>query len=96
MRPLHLFDSRALNNNCIGVTNQRETTVAWSRKTGNPISRAIVWDDSRTRGVVAHYEHLLKTQGINVNGQVRNGADGAQGLKELLGIFLELNRLRLR
>ena len=57
--------------------------MVWSRKTGKPLSRAIVWDDSRTRGVVAHYTHLLKTQGIKVNGQVRSGADGAQGLKEL-------------
>jgi glycerol kinase len=57
----------------------------WSRKTGKPLSRAIVWDDSRTRDVVAHYAHVLKMQGIEVNGQVRSGADGAQGLKELLG-----------
>ena len=68
----------------------------WSRKTGKPLSRAIVWDDSRTRGVVAHYEHLLKTQGLNVNGQVRRGEDGTQGLKELLGISPEINRLRRR
>lgn len=47
------------------------------------MSRAIVWDDSRTRGVVAHYTHLLKTQGIEVNGRVRSGADGGQALKEL-------------
>jgi glycerol kinase len=57
----------------------------WSRKTGKPLSRAIVWDDSRTRRVVAHYEHLLKTQGIKVNGQLRSGEDGAESLKELLG-----------
>jgi glycerol kinase len=62
--------------------------VVWSRKTGKPLSRAIVWDDSRTRGVVSHYEHLLKTQGINVNGQLRSGADGAESLKELLGHLL--------
>ncbi|KAF8493255.1 glycerol kinase [Russula emetica] len=72
----------------IGVTNQRETTVVWSRNTGKPLSRAIVWDDSRTRGVVAHYEHLLKTQGIMVNGQLRSGADGAESLKQLTGLPL--------
>jgi glycerol kinase len=66
-----------------GVTNQRETTVVWSRKTGKPLSRAIVWDDSRTRGVVAHYTHVLKTQGIEVNGKVHSGKDGVQTLKEL-------------
>lgn len=32
----------------IGVTNQRETTVIWDRKTGEPIHRAIVWQDRRT------------------------------------------------
>jgi hypothetical protein len=51
------------------------------------LSRAIVWDDSRTRGVVAHYEHLLKMQGINVDGQLRSKADDAESLKELLGTF---------
>lgn len=33
---------------CIGITNQRETTVVWDRKTGAPIHRAIVWQDRRT------------------------------------------------
>jgi glycerol kinase len=32
----------------IGITNQRETTVVWNRKTGKPIHRAIVWQDRRT------------------------------------------------
>lgn len=32
----------------IGITNQRETTVIWDRKTGKPIHRAIVWQDRRT------------------------------------------------
>jgi glycerol kinase len=32
----------------IGITNQRETVVAWSRRTGAPLSRAIVWQDRRT------------------------------------------------
>jgi glycerol kinase len=32
----------------IGITNQRETTVLWDRKTGEPISNAIVWQDRRT------------------------------------------------
>ncbi len=58
-------------------------TVVWSRKTVKPLSRAIVWDDSRTRGVVAHYSHVLKTEGIEVIGRVRKGIEGAQALKEL-------------
>lgn len=32
----------------IGITNQRETAVAWDRRTGKPRSRAIVWQDRRT------------------------------------------------
>ena len=32
----------------IGITNQRETTAVWDRKTGRPICRAIVWQDRRT------------------------------------------------
>ncbi len=34
----------------IGITNQRETTVVWDRRTGLPISNAIVWQDRRTAG----------------------------------------------
>jgi glycerol kinase len=32
----------------IGITNQRETTLVWDRKTGEPIHKAIVWQDRRT------------------------------------------------
>src|SRR5262249_26394675 len=32
----------------IGVTNQRETTVLWDRRTGRPVANAIVWQDRRT------------------------------------------------
>ena len=32
----------------VGITNQRETTVLWDRKTGQPITNAIVWQDRRT------------------------------------------------
>ncbi len=35
----------------IGVTNQRETTVVWDRKTGEPIAPAIVWQDRRTADI---------------------------------------------
>ncbi|HEX9448609.1 MAG TPA: FGGY family carbohydrate kinase, partial [Dongiaceae bacterium] len=31
----------------IGITNQRETTVVWERKTGKPVHHAIVWQDRR-------------------------------------------------
>jgi len=35
----------------IGITNQRETCLLWDRKTGRPVSRAIVWQDRRTAAV---------------------------------------------
>lgn len=35
----------------IGITNQRETVVIWDRKTGQPIHRAIVWQDRRTADI---------------------------------------------
>jgi glycerol kinase len=36
----------------VGVTNQRETTVVWEKSTGKPIYNALVWQDTRTQGVV--------------------------------------------
>jgi glycerol kinase len=36
----------------LGITNQRETTVLWDRRTGIPIGRAIVWQDTRTDELV--------------------------------------------
>jgi len=40
----------------IGVTNQRETTVVWNRKTGLPYYNAIVWQDTRTDRIVSALE----------------------------------------
>jgi glycerol kinase len=37
----------------IGITNQRETTLAWNRKTGEPFGNAIVWQDTRTDELVS-------------------------------------------
>ena len=39
----------------IGITNQRETTVLWNRKTGAPIHNAIVWQDTRVADLVAQF-----------------------------------------
>ncbi len=36
----------------VGITNQRETTLIWDRETGEPIHNAIVWQDTRTGGLV--------------------------------------------
>ncbi len=44
----------------IGITNQRETTILWDRKTGEPVYNAIVWQCRRT----ADYCEKLKTRGL--------------------------------
>ncbi len=45
----------------IGITNQRETTVVWNRRTGEPIHRAIVWQDRRTADTC----QALRSQGLS-------------------------------
>ena len=37
----------------VGIANQRETTVVWDRRTGQPVYNAIVWQDTRTDGFIA-------------------------------------------
>ncbi len=37
----------------VGITDQRETTVVWDRRTGEPLAPAIVWQDRRTAGLCA-------------------------------------------
>jgi glycerol kinase len=57
----------------IGITNQRETTVVWDRRTGKPISNAIVWQDRRTAAFCdslkkhGHAGRLQKTTGLVID-----------------------------
>ncbi len=53
----------------IGITNQRETTVLWDRKTGAPVANAIVWQDRRTAGRC----DTLRAQGHLATIQQRTG-----------------------
>eukprot|EP01098_Paradermamoeba_levis_P003268 TRINITY_DN1509_c0_g1_i1.p1 TRINITY_DN1509_c0_g1~~TRINITY_DN1509_c0_g1_i1.p1 ORF type:complete len:503 (+),score=-12.38 TRINITY_DN1509_c0_g1_i1:4751-6259(+) len=46
----------------IGITNQRETTVVWNRKTGKPYYNAIVWQDMRTADLVGQFSAHEKGQ----------------------------------
>jgi glycerol kinase len=55
--------ARASDVTAIGITNQRETTVIWDRKTGKAVYNAIVWQDRRT----AHECDALKQQGLEDN-----------------------------
>ena len=64
-----------LNKNdlvAVGITNQRETTLVWDRKTGEPVYNAIVWQDTRTQKIV---EEL-------------SGEQGTDRYKELVGLPL--------
>ena len=57
---------------CIGITNQRETTVIWDRETGEPIANAIVWQCRRTADVISEicgddqevFEQITKRTGL--------------------------------
>lgn len=57
----------------IGITNQRETTVLWDRRTGKPIYNAIVWQDRRTAGICdqlkanGHEKYIRENTGLVVD-----------------------------
>jgi len=53
----------------LGITNQRETTVIWDRRTGKPIHRAIVWQDRRTAETCAR----LKAEGLEPMVRAKTG-----------------------
>lgn len=57
---------------CVGITNQRETTVVWDHETGEPLHNAIVWTDTRSQAIVSE----LKTR------------PGANHLQSLCGLPL--------
>ena len=57
----------------IGITNQRETTVLWDRASGQPMARAIVWQDRRTAQACA----ALKARGLE------------PGIQKLTGLLLD-------
>ena len=53
----------------LGITNQRETVVIWDRRTGQPIHKALVWQDRRT----AEYCKNLKAEGFETDITARTG-----------------------
>lgn len=53
----------------IGITNQRETVVAWERATGAPLGNAIVWQDRRSAGICEE----LRRQGLEATVQEKAG-----------------------
>ncbi|MFT5171417.1 MAG: glycerol kinase, partial [Candidatus Marinamargulisbacteria bacterium] len=82
--------------NCVslGITNQRETTVIWNKKTGTPIYNAIVWQCRRTSDMceklAEHHDMIKKKTGLFLDpyfsatkiAWILNQVDGAQDLAE--------------
>jgi glycerol kinase len=50
----------AENIDSIGITNQRETTIIWDKKTGQPVYNAIVWQCRRTEGICRELNRYAK------------------------------------
>jgi glycerol kinase len=60
---------KATDIRAIGITNQRETTVLWNRRTGQPVHNAIVWQDRRGEPLCAQ----LRAQGLEAQIQRSTG-----------------------
>ncbi|MFO7621143.1 MAG: glycerol kinase GlpK [Bacteroidales bacterium] len=78
----------------IGITNQRETTVVWNRRTGKPVFNAIVWQDRRTAGFCdrlkkeGHSRTILEKTGLIIDAyfsatKIRWILDNVEGAREL-------------
>jgi glycerol kinase len=59
----------SINIAAIGITNQRETTIVWNKKTGKPVYNAIVWQDRRT----SDFCDKLKSDGYSNKILVKTG-----------------------
>lgn len=66
---LHQAGLTAASIRAIGITNQRETTLVWNRRTGEPIYNAIVWQDRRAEPACA----ALRAQGHEARVQALTG-----------------------
>ncbi|MDF1859693.1 MAG: glycerol kinase GlpK [Verrucomicrobiales bacterium] len=75
----------------IGITNQRETTVVWDRKTGEPVGNAIVWQDRRTadycRSLGAKADEIQRITGLVVDAyfsgtKIRWMLENVEGVRE--------------
>lgn len=76
----------------IGITNQRETTILWDKNSGNPVHKAIVWQDRRTTGYCAelsaagHDEMITEKTGLLLDSyfsgtKIKWILDNAQGAR---------------
>ena len=78
----------------IGITNQRETTILWNKKTGKPIYNAIVWQCRRTADIcdelvkAGHSDYISKTTGLRIDAyfsgtKIKWILDNIEGAREM-------------
>lgn len=68
----------------IGITNQRETTLMWDRKTGEPVFNALVWQDRRTSELCKEWKERLGEQITSKTGLVVDAYFSASKIAWLL------------
>jgi glycerol kinase len=78
----------------IGITNQRETTLVWERRTGKPVHRAIVWQDRRTADLCER----MKADGLQETIRAKTGLviDAYFSGTKLRWLFDNVRNLRRR
>lgn len=86
-------DLSASDISAIGITNQRETTLFWNRRTGRPLHNAIVWQDRRTSTLcdevrASHGNRITELTGLEVDAyfsasKVKWLLDNIAGAREL-------------
>ena len=78
----------------IGITNQRETTILWNKKTGKPIYNAIVWQCRRTADIcdelvkAGHSDYISKATGLRIDAyfsgtKIKWILDNVEGAREM-------------
>src|SRR6202795_2691682 len=77
-------DARAIA--AVGISNQRETTVVWSRRTGRPIANAIVWQDTRTADACARLAAGNDGEGAAIGAAGAGATIGADRFRARTGL----------
>lgn len=75
----------------LSITNQRETTIVWNKKTGKPVYRAIVWEDTRTEKMCAGLKKLV---GHTVQGKTGLTIDPYFSASKIAWLLLKYKKIR--
>lgn len=70
---------------CIGISNQRETSAAWNRRTGEPLAPAVVWQCARAQGIC---ERVRQNADIGHGSGRGQGGDVAEKIRQKTGLLL--------